>query len=208
MRGRLRALRARGGKLVVIDPRRSRTAEEADEHHFIRPGTDAHLLFALVQRAVRRGPGRARRAAGRDHRRASTRPRAALRRSRPRPCRRRAASTPTRSAAWPASWPRRPRAAVYGRIGTCTQEFGTLASWLVDVLNVLTGNLDREGGAMFPLRRRRPLQRRRRPGPRPRRAASGAGTAASAGWPRSSASCRWPASPRRSRPPARARSAR
>src|SRR5213078_4683786 len=44
-----------------------------------------------------------------------------------------------------------PRAAVYGRIGTCTQEFGTLASWLVDVLNVLTGNLDREGGAMFPM---------------------------------------------------------
>ena len=43
------------------------------------------------------------------------------------------------------------RAAVYARIGTCTQEFGTLASWLVDVLNVLTGNLDREGGAMFPL---------------------------------------------------------
>ena len=48
MRGRLRALRARGGKLVVLDPRRSRTAEEADEHHFIRPGTDAHFLFALV----------------------------------------------------------------------------------------------------------------------------------------------------------------
>ena len=44
-----------------------------------------------------------------------------------------------------------PTAAVYGRIGTCTQEFGTLASWLVDVLNVLTGNLDRAGGAMFPL---------------------------------------------------------
>src|SRR5690349_4658953 len=44
-----------------------------------------------------------------------------------------------------------PRAAVYGRIGTTTQAFGTLASWLVDVLNVLTGNLDRPGGAMFPL---------------------------------------------------------
>ena len=38
---------------------------------------------------------------------------------------------------------------MYARIGTCTQEFGTLASWLVDVLNVLTGNLDRPGGAMF-----------------------------------------------------------
>src|SRR4029078_12738933 len=42
-----------------------------------------------------------------------------------------------------------PTAAVYGRIGTCTQEFGTLASWLVDVLNVCTGNLARPGGAMF-----------------------------------------------------------
>ena len=48
MRGRLRAIRERGGKVVVIDPRRSRTAEEADEHHFIRPGTDALLLFAIV----------------------------------------------------------------------------------------------------------------------------------------------------------------
>ena len=48
MRGRLRALRARGGRIVVVDPRRSRTAEEADEHLFIRPGTDALFLFALV----------------------------------------------------------------------------------------------------------------------------------------------------------------
>src|SRR5918996_2406308 len=46
--GRIRALRTRGGKLVVVDPRRSRTAEEADEHLFIRPGTDAHFLFAIV----------------------------------------------------------------------------------------------------------------------------------------------------------------
>ncbi len=46
--GRLRTLRARGGKLVVVDPRRSKTAEEADEHLFIRPGTDAHFLFAIV----------------------------------------------------------------------------------------------------------------------------------------------------------------
>src|SRR5918999_148301 len=61
MRGRLRALRARGGRLVVVDPRRSRTAQEADEHHPIRPGTDALLLFALVhvlfeERLERPGP--------------------------------------------------------------------------------------------------------------------------------------------------------
>jgi len=55
MRGRLRAIRARGGKVVVIDPRRSRTAEEADEHHFIRPGTDAHLLIAIAHVLVEEG---------------------------------------------------------------------------------------------------------------------------------------------------------
>src|SRR5215218_5305817 len=61
MRGRLRAIQERGGKVVVIDPRRSRTAEVADEHHFIRPGTDAHLLFALVHVILAEGlarPGR------------------------------------------------------------------------------------------------------------------------------------------------------
>src|SRR5947209_14980868 len=47
--GRIEALRARGGTLIVVDPRRSRTAEEADEHLFIRPGTDAFFLMAIVQ---------------------------------------------------------------------------------------------------------------------------------------------------------------
>jgi anaerobic selenocysteine-containing dehydrogenase len=150
MRGRLRALRTRGGKVVVIDPRRSRTAEEADEHHFIRPGTDAHLLFALVHVLFEEGlvaveprlaglcdglevvgelaspftPAAVAEVTGIE------------------------AETIVRIARELAA---APRAAVYGRIGTCTQEFGGIASWLVDVLNLLTGNLDREGGAMFPL---------------------------------------------------------
>ena len=149
MRGRLRAIRARGGKVVVIDPRRTRTADEADEHHFIRPGTDALLLIGARARAVRRGPrrpGRARRA----RRRASTRCASSPPASRPsrrgrgdrhRGGRHRAHGARARG--------RAERAAVYGRIGTTTQRFGTTASWLVDVLNVLTGNLDRPGGAMF-----------------------------------------------------------
>jgi anaerobic selenocysteine-containing dehydrogenase len=150
MRGRLRALRARGGKLVVVDPRRTRTAQEADEHHFIRPGTDALLLFALVHVLCEEeltDPGEKLTALsdGVETVRELAQP-----------------FTPDSVAAAcgiPAREIRRmarelaaaPAAAVYGRIGTCTQEFGTLASWLVDVLNVLTGNLDREGGAMFPL---------------------------------------------------------
>jgi anaerobic selenocysteine-containing dehydrogenase len=149
-RGRLRAIRARGGKLVVVDPRRTRTAEEADEHHFIRPGTDAHLLFALAHVLFEEGladPGTrlTEIASGLDdveRLAAPFTPEAAARATGidaqdiRRIARELAAA---------------PSAAVYGRIGTCTQEFGTLASWLVDVLNFLTGNLDREGGAMFPL---------------------------------------------------------
>ena len=56
---------------------------------------------------------------------------------------------PTPSAAWPATSPSPAPAAVYGRIGTHTAAFGTIAAWAVDVLNVCTGNLDRPGGAMF-----------------------------------------------------------
>jgi anaerobic selenocysteine-containing dehydrogenase len=147
MRGRLRAIRARGGKVVVVDPRRTRTAEEADEHHFIRPGTDAILLAAMACTLIEEGladPGPlAEHLNGLDEVTRLVR-----------------AFPPERASELcgvPAGDIRRmarelaaaPRAAVYGRIGTCTQEFGTLASWLVDVLNALTGNLDREGGAMF-----------------------------------------------------------
>jgi anaerobic selenocysteine-containing dehydrogenase len=147
-RGRLRGIRSRGGKVVVIDPRRTRTAEEADEHHFIRPGTDAQLLFALVHVLFDEGLTRVRlesMTAGIEDVRglaAPFTPEAVA------PICGIDAETIRRMARELAA---ADRAAVYGRIGTCTQEFGGLASWLVDVLNLLTGNLDREGGAMFPL---------------------------------------------------------
>ncbi len=145
--GRITALRKRGGKAVVIDPRRTGTAERADEWVPIRPGTDAALLMAWVNvlfadDLVR--PGRlADFTDGIDEVRRLCRP-----------------FTPEAVAATcaiPAETIRRmirelaaaPRAAVYGRIGTCNQEFGTLASWLVEVVNVLTGNLDRPGGSTF-----------------------------------------------------------
>src|SRR5215470_10033821 len=149
VRGRLRRIRGRGGKVVVVDPRRSRTAEQADEHHFIRPGTDALLLFALVHVLFAEGlvrPGRlAPHLAGVDEVAALARPFTPD-----------AVAGPTGIAVAEIRRLARELAAaeagcVYGRIGTTTQEFGTLASWLVDVLNALTGNLDRPGGAMFPL---------------------------------------------------------
>jgi anaerobic selenocysteine-containing dehydrogenase len=146
--GRLRALRKRGGKLVVIDPRRSATADVADEHHFIVPGTDAHFLFAIVHSLFDEGLTSLGRLA--EHTDGVEAVRSAAEPFSPEAVApvcgisaeqiRRIARELVAAA----------RAVVYGRIGTCTQEFGTLASWLVDVINVLTGNLDREGGAMFP----------------------------------------------------------
>jgi anaerobic selenocysteine-containing dehydrogenase len=145
--GRLKALRKRGGTLIVVDPRRSRTAELADSWVPIRPGTDAHLLAAIVnvlfaEDLVDLGAV-AGFVAGVDEVRAAV-----------------AELTPesvTVLTGVPAPTIRElarrlahaPTAAVYGRIGTTTQAFGTLASWLVDVLNTLTGNLDRPGGVLF-----------------------------------------------------------
>ena len=147
MKGRLRRLRARGGKLVVIDPRRSLTALEADAHHFIRPGTDAYLLFAIVHTLFAEG----RIALGRlaEHTAGLAEVERLARPFTPEAVARSTGLDADVIRGLARDLAAAPRAAVYGRIGTCTQEFGTLASWLVDVVNVLTGNLDREGGAMF-----------------------------------------------------------
>jgi anaerobic selenocysteine-containing dehydrogenase len=147
MRGRLRSIRERGGKVVVVDPRRTRTAEESDEHHFIQPGTDALLLAAMACTIVEDGlddPG-----ALSEHLNGLDEVRTLVRDFTPEAvagaCGIGAAEIRRMARELAAA----ERGCVYARIGTCTQEFGTHASWLVDVLNALTGNLDREGGAMF-----------------------------------------------------------
>ncbi|MEU8250956.1 molybdopterin-dependent oxidoreductase [Nonomuraea sp. NPDC048916] len=143
--GRLKALRARGGRLVVVDPRRTRTAALADEHVFVRPGTDAYLLFGLVHTLFAEDLVRlSHQVNGLDEVREAAKhfpPDVVAHRTGV------PAEVIVRLARELAG---ADRAAVYARIGTCTAEFGTLAQWLVDVLNVLTGNLDRPGGAMFP----------------------------------------------------------
>ena len=149
MRGRMRGIRERGGKVVVIDPRRSRTAEEADEHHFIRPGTDAHLLLGIASTLVEEGldePGRLA-----EHTNGLDEVRELVGQFPPERVSPVCGIAPEDIRRMARELAAAERAAVYARIGTTTQEFGTLASWLVDVVNVLTGNLDREGGAMFTL---------------------------------------------------------
>ena len=147
-RGKAKALRARGGRIVVVDPRRTETAEVADQHHFIRPGADVFFLLGLVhalfdEQLVKLGR-LAGHVAGLEQLQAAALPYA------PETVAARcgiAAATMRELARTLAGTE---RAAVYGRIGTCTQQYGTLASWLIDVVNILTGHLDQEGGMMFP----------------------------------------------------------
>ena len=148
VRRRIAALRARGGHLVVLDPRRTETAALASAHHFIRPGTDPALLLGLLLALDEAGlvaPGRL---------------------------------TPLLDSGWEAAWARIRRfrlpdlaaacgvdeatiralaralggpspAIVYGRMGVSVAPFGALSHWLIQLLNIATGNLDREGGLVF-----------------------------------------------------------
>ncbi|WP_194832584.1 molybdopterin-dependent oxidoreductase [Nocardia sp. XZ_19_369] len=142
--GRLKALQRRGGRFVVVDPRVTRTAKLADEHLFIRPGSDAYLLFGIVHTLFAEQLTDLRvEVAGLDELRtaaaAFSPDSVAVRTGVP-------AATVIRLARELAA---APTAAVYARIGTCTAEFGTITQWLVDAINALTGNLDSPGGAMF-----------------------------------------------------------
>ena len=141
---RLKAIQARGGKVVVVDPRRSETAAIADQHVFVRPGGDAALLFGVLNTLFSEGLTRdshlpvqglddVRKAiAGFD------------------------AEAMSRQCAVPAEQIRQlardfagaDKAVCYGRMGVSTQAFGTLCHWLVQLINLVTGNLDRVGGAL------------------------------------------------------------
>ncbi len=147
MRTRLRAISARGGKVVVIDPRRTETAARADRHLFIRPGTDAALLLALCHVLFTEGLANPGRLAPHTTGLVELRQAAAAW-----PPERAAevtgiAAEDLRQLARDLAQTR--RAALYGRLGVCTQEYGGLSAWLCYAINALTGHLDEEGGLMF-----------------------------------------------------------
>lgn len=146
--GRLRALKKRGGRLTVIDPRRTRTADLADKHMAIRPGGDPFLLAALVN--VLFNENLASFGTLESHVNGLGAIKDLFR-----------SFTPEAVEDWTGlsaaairelarELSAAPSAAVYGRMGVSTAPFGAVSNWLIDVVNILTGNLDRPGGAMFP----------------------------------------------------------
>lgn len=141
---RLKALQARGGKLVVVDPRRSETAAMADRHLFVRPGTDAALLCGLLNTLFEEGLSRTTHlpVAGLDAVREAIAPFTAEAMG-PR-CGIEAAQIRQLARDFAAA----DKAVCYGRMGISTQAFGTLCHWLVQMINLVSGNLDRVGGAL------------------------------------------------------------
>lgn len=145
-RGRIAAIRRRGGSVVVVDPRRTETARLADEHVAVAPGGDPYLLLGMLHMifadGIRRAPGTVPLAGTEELAQLAAAcspekmaPRAGVE-----------ADTIRRLARDHAS----ARSAVaYARIGVCHQVTGTLTHWLVNTLNAVTGNLDRPGGQMF-----------------------------------------------------------
>ncbi|HEX6124575.1 MAG TPA: molybdopterin-dependent oxidoreductase, partial [Pyrinomonadaceae bacterium] len=144
---RLNAIKGLGGKIVLIDPRRTETARVADEHFFIRPGSDAYLLLAFINVLFSEGlvdPGRL----------AEFTDGVEIMRKISDRC---PPDYAERMTGIPAGDIRRlvrefvasGAAVCYGRIGLSTQRFGGLCQWLINAINILTGNFDRPGGAMF-----------------------------------------------------------
>jgi anaerobic selenocysteine-containing dehydrogenase len=147
--GKLKALKRRGGRLTVIDPNRTRTADLADRHLAPRPGTDAALLFAVVNVLFDEDLVDPELGTLASHVVGVEQVRAAAVDFPPEAVAEHCGVTAAQIRDLARDIAAGPRTAVYGRIGTSTVLFGTLTSWLVDVVNVLTGNLDRPGGAMF-----------------------------------------------------------
>ena len=144
----LKNIQTRGGKVVVIDPRKTETAKMASEHHFITPGTDAFLLLSMIQTLFAENLVKMGKLEGFtdgiDEMRQAVQP-----------------FTPERVAArtgisseeikrLACEFSRSDSAVAYGRIGLSIQKFGAVCQWLVYALNILTGNFDRAGGMMFP----------------------------------------------------------
>ena len=147
IRGRLKSLHERGGKLVVVDPRRTETARLADEHDFIRPGSDVYLLLALLQVMFEEllvAPGRLT-----DFLDGQGTLARLVENWTPEKVAEATGMTADRIRKLARDIATAPRAAIYSRVGLTTSAHSTLSAWLVYVINIVTGNLDREGGVMF-----------------------------------------------------------
>ena len=143
---RLQAIQQRGGQFVVIDPRRTETAAIADEHLFIRPGSDAYLLMGMIHTLVVEGILNLRHLADRVDSLAEIE--AVAQEFTPELAETRTGIAADKVRELARQMIREEGAVCYGRMGASVQQFGSICQWAIQVINILSGNLDREGGAL------------------------------------------------------------
>ena len=145
----LKNIKDRGGKVVVIDPRFTETSEVASEHYYIKPGTDAVLLLGLLHLLFRED--RVKLGKLSKFTRRIEKVEKMVRDYNPAFVSEHTGISEESILKLFFDFTAFPKAVCYGRIGVSTQPFGSLCHWLINSFNILTGNLDSEGGAMFPL---------------------------------------------------------
>ncbi len=144
---RLKAIKKRGGKVVVIDPRFTETSKIASEHHFIKPGTDAFLLLAMIHVVFKENLATQGHLEG--HLNGWDTIKELVKEYSPKKIENIVGIDSVSITKLAQEFANSKTAVCYGRLGLSTQEFGGLCQWLVNVLNVITGNLDIQGGALF-----------------------------------------------------------
>jgi anaerobic selenocysteine-containing dehydrogenase len=148
-RGRLKAIQERGGRIIVVDPARNETAELADLHLAVRPGGDAALFAAVTNVIFEEGLARLDRLG--EHLAGTEALREAVSVFTPEAVSKRCGIEPEVIRELAREIATAPSAAIYGRVGAMTQEFGTLTVWFMYAIAAITGNLDRPGGMLWPL---------------------------------------------------------
>ena len=146
-KNRVKELNKRGGRLIVIDPRRTETAAIADRHLFIKPGSDALLLMAILHTLFDQDLVETGRLT--HHLQGINVVKHMVSGFSPQRVAQSTGITAEDIRQLAKEFANAPRACFYGRMGTSTQEFGTISNWLIQLINIVTGNLDEPGGVMF-----------------------------------------------------------
>lgn len=144
---RLESIKKRGGKIVLIDPRKTETARVTSEHHFIKPSSDVYFLLAIINTLFAENLVKLERLS--DFTDGVETLREVSKDYAPEKAERLTGISADEIRRIAIDFATAKSAVCYGRMGVSIQKFGSLCQWLINSINILTGNFDRAGGAMF-----------------------------------------------------------
>ena len=149
VKNRLKDITKRGGKVVLVDPRRTESAKLATDHHFIRPGTDVFLLAAILNCLFENKNGAVNLGRLRSFTKGVDQLKDAVAEFTPQNVSQITGIDSATIENIATEFATAKRAVAYGRMGVSTQPHGGLCHWIINGINLVSGNLDRSGGQMF-----------------------------------------------------------